>query len=667
MSLPIPPGAAPQGEATVGPLPPVPPPPPPPPTPAPQVHILPPEPTAKPKKRVKPKAPPKPTLSQITSWATEDRNFWDARNQRMMEDQELYQLSAPHFALIFGETAESRAASVVRNTPWRLVEKFSNVVGKEPTKIKAPARAANTAEAAERIEDFLRYWREEANLRWQQAIHAPLEREKAFYLALRGWLCALIGNNPHDKNFPWAFSLHDPINVYPRPGAGGLRHVTEQYSTTPGQLAADFPMFAGELERVFEGAKTASEATAGDTQGNSTAEVISYYDTHWWALVVNGELVTLKKHNYGFIPWIIRIHAGDATNGGEQLDLTQSAWRGVSVMQGVKRAYAQMNATLTQIYGEVRKAANPAMTIYYDEDAGHPAGVSTKAGARNFAIYNREKFVVEELTKIPPEVQHVLAALTEDINLAGLPPVLYGEGVPNLAGYAITLLNAAARDFFFSGTNALESFDKELYMRILQLYEEFGTAPVQFVGQKIGKRAAYGNEITPDDIAQNGTYVECKFGSIMPQDIIAMGNLGVQMVREHVVDRDWVRENIGVEDTQKMQKLVYKEMVNLDPDMVKFVMVPTAVFDANPTVGEFFMESILGQAAGGGAPAPPGNGRPGVPGPAPANGEPNGLPAEVLPPQMQSPGAPTNPQGGPNPGISPEAGALIRQAQGGQP
>jgi hypothetical protein len=631
--------------------------------------ILPEDPVTPPKRRKKLPAPPRPTTGQIETWANEDEMYWQERNVRMLADQRLYELTDSTREMDF----KSGLSRIIRNTPNRLVNKYSNVVGSNPPKISVPARSPESADAAERIEDFLYYWRREADLRWQAGIHSAIEFEKAHFGALRGWICGLIGNNPLDPNFPWVFSLHDPLNVYPRAGSGGLRHVMHIYTATKAQVAADYPHFADVVEDYFETKTSKGNRTAGDDDGTGTARCIAYYDSHWWALLLDSTEIVCRKHGYGFIPWVIRLVGGSATRAGEDIAPLKTENIGAGLLAPIRSSYIKQNEILTQIATEVRKSADPTVNIYYAEDKGKPTVVSTRAGGRNYWVKDEEDVKLFDLGAIPPEVQHLLNALNEDVNLAGLPPVLYGEGAPNLAGYAITLLNAATRDAFFPLTSACESFDAETYRRVLELFEEYGAGTLHFIGQREGKRSTYGNQITPEDIANNGTYVEVTFGSIMPQDVIAYGNLGTMLVREHVVDREWVQEHIGVTDTVRMQKRVKAEMVTMDEGLMKTVLIPSALAEVHPELLDFYVEMVLegGQGAPGANGGPPGGLQPGpgnaMPGSAPVGSQPGGpeMQPGVLPPQMLAPGIPTNERGGPNPGVSPDVAAYLATLRSG--
>lgn len=637
-------------------------------------------------------ATPKPDPSDVLRWAEEDRQYWYARNQRMLEDQLLIELDNPYV-----ETdITNKIHRITRNTPWRVVEKISNVLGAQPPTIKVPNRRPDTTECAQIIEDFLYFWREENNQRWMAGVNANWEREKAWYLSARGWLTGLLGNNPTDPAFPWTTTLHDPITVFPRPGVGGLRHVTQQYTASPAQIAFDYGQFSEELEAHFEGSTTKSGTTTGDAGDMSTAHtVVTYFDAFWWTLLVDGEHIGTRKHDYGFVPWIIRLRGGEPvrtnTMTGED-DPMHTRWKGTSAIEGLKVSYKALNKILTQMATEVAKAANPAIILNYDEDYGAPAQITTEEGAR-ILLHLNEKAQALDVNKIPAEVQHVLAALAEDTNLAGLPPVLYGEGTPNLAGHAIALLNAAARDVFFPVTSASASFDQELFRRVLELFERFGNEqrPLAFIGRRAGARSTYGNELLPSHITDNGTWVEVNYRSILPQDKIAMGNLGTQLVREHIIDRDEVRDWIDVEDSVRMRQRVLAEMVTLDENMVKLVLVPDTLEQIDPSIADAYMEIVVAPSLqalqSGGAPpgGPPGGGPPSggapPPGPPPAppgmeagpmpppglppgpppGPPPIGLPSQTLPPQLQSGDGPVNPQGGPDPGMPPGVGALMRR------
>lgn len=637
----------------------------------PQPLALPPEPESPTREVPEEPAPPKPEVGDVTRWAEEDVQYWAARNERMLEDQQLWELTNDH-ALTDGA---NKILRVTRNTPFRVVEKISAVVGSQWPRIKVPNRRMDTDEIAQRQEDMLYYWREEANQRYMSGVNASLEYDKAFWLSLRGWVTGLLANNPNDPVFPWTFRLHDPLTVYPRPGVNGLRHVTQRYVASPSQIAGDYPAFRDEIEKHFEGKNTESGLTAGDKDGmQSTAEVTAYFDSHWWMLLIDGAEVVARKHGYGSNPWIIRIRGTGAVRTNQttgDMDPMYTRRVGMSAIEALKVPYLALNRLLTIVGTEVLKSENPSTIHYFDPDTGQPKEIKLAAGSRNYA-HTGEKVDVLDLTRVPPEVQHLLAALAEDVNLGGLPPVLYGEGAPNLAGYAITLLNAAARDAFYPVTSAIESFDKELYRRVLELFERFGDeeTPLAFVGKRAGARSAYGNQLKPSDIAENGTYVEVKFSAIMPQDLIAKGNLGAMLFDKHLIDTTEVHEWIDVDDSARMNKRVLAEMVLNDETIMKLLLVPGAIQEAyGPETADAIMGLMFGgqggapPAAGAGPPPggpglPPGGALP--PGPAPGPSPTTMAPA-ALPNPMQSPGIPVNPQGGQAPGLPPGMGAEIRR------
>jgi hypothetical protein len=530
---------------------------------------------------------PKPKAKEILEHKERLVRYWQPRNKRFQEDQEMYELAAAE-----SESDEVGVGEAIAlNDPYVIIEKVANMVGSQEPSISVPCRDAASKEFAQKTEDALYWIRQTWAQRHEETLHGPLSREEAHYASLRGWICGRVTWNPNDPKFPWEYTLVDPVNVYPQIGSRGIEFVIHTYKATIGDLRADYGGDKDMLRKINNA--TYKGKSKKEVKYDDEVEVVAYADKWYHGLIVNDIEVKIESHNYGFLPWEIRIPSGSP--------IRQTPWDkskyvsriGPSIFEGIKSTYSNLNRLVSMIVTEVSKVPNPPSAIFTDaEGVLRQKTLDTSPGATNYFIADREKYQIVETSRGAMEmVQPVLGIYTDRMNRGSLPPMLYGEGAQTLSGFAVSLLSAGARDVVFPLVRCLEGYRAAIQQKALKLYEMLGEtlpAPVEMIAtQKEGAQAGVRQSnivFKPEYITASGSYNEVTYRSLAPQDRAAMANIAAMLVREQIIDRETARgdEFLGLQNPGLIDQKVLAEMIYQNKDVVQ-LMVPMALQKTDPT------------------------------------------------------------------------------------
>jgi hypothetical protein len=554
----------------------------------------------------------KPKREQIQTLVQRATEFWSLRDQRMDEDLALYRMS---------EIPQGEGEVVIRNIPWVLVEKASSILSKQLPSIDTVPPDNRLREAAQAVEDFLRYAWEVWDRRWMQALHGPLLRDIAHFLCLRGWVTIRISYNADAPagELPVDLYVCDPRQVYPQLGANGLRYVVHRYWATVGEILDEWP----EAEKALQG-----------RDEEDIVEVVAYYDDWWHTLEVDGiEIKPPTEHGYGFVPWIVATGLGAPIRATtrDQLHWTQEV--GVSIFHGIKRAYRQLNRLISQLATEVARVANPPTVYYYDPARPeNPQPIKLSAGATNFLYFDRERVEVLQVTPNPANAAPVMQALLEDVEKGGLPGVLWGVGQGS--GFALTLQTDAAMDTLHPLTRVLEQVIEQVNQRALELIRDLHDGPVGYlVRDPLTGRLVAGNAITPDLVAAVGTRTVVRFRKVAPRDRVQMAQLAALLTDKKLISLETARDEfLGIENPQRENERVLADLAYLDPEVTREVLVPWALARTDPVLYELWRQAKLEKELR------EREKRATVPaaetGPSPTAGSVATPPPQVLPPQM---------------------------------
>jgi len=579
------------------------------------------EPAAMPKRK-KPKRK-KPSEADLRSKADRIVSYWAERDSRMDEEEELYCLDRTRYQ-------EGEGELVVLNTPQVVVDKAAALIGKQKPSLDVIPPRNDLREEAQQVEDFLRYMLGRWNKEWtRMSVHGPLLHDIAFFLVQRGWLTVRVSYNSSDDESatgpmsnPVKFIPYDPRHVYPDLG---LRYVVHRCIYTVGELLTEWP----EAEKLLEdGYDTTTEV-----------EVTSYYDD-WWHFVYCdfGTIKAPTAHEYGKLPWIIRIRGGSPIRATFNNTSTWTRNVGPSMLAGMKDSYLQLNKVMSQFASQVAAASDPPILYYYDPaHPEEPKPIKTTPGSVSYLMYNRERAEPLALSPRPSDAQPLLEALNMGIELSTLPRGIWGAGAAP-SGFAQTLMNEAAEDVLWTYIEAIASALEEAFQMALEFIRDFHDDEVgYFVRDQSSGDWTGGVTITPDLIAEVGCEVKVTFKSISPRDTTMMQQLAIALTDKKLISLETARdEYLGLENPQRENERVLIDLINMDEKALKALVKLTAKRTA-PEMYELLqqVEQEEKMAPPGGPGGPPG-GPPGPPGMPPGGPPMPGMPPQMMPPIEQS-------------------------------
>ena len=568
-------------------------------------------------RQAEPKPPrrKKPTEERISAKADRIIDYWRGRDDRMDEDEKLYRLSREGFV--------GHGELVLRNLPFVLVEKAAALLGKQQPRIEVIPPRLDLRDEAQQMEDFLRYqwvvWGDE----YADTLHNALRRDIAHFLALRGWAALRIHWDSEAEETgadnPIRLIPYDPRQVYPAIGARGLTYVVHHYQTTIEDLIDEWP----EAEKLYADREDREELV----------EVTAYYDD-WYHMVrtEEGIIKPVTAHEYGFVPWIIGIGMGAPIRATKNNTTDWVKDVGVSIFHGIKDSLKQLNKVLSQMATEVSKSANPPIIHYYDPaNPEVPKRLKYHAGAVNLLMYDRERVEPLHLSPNPRDAGPLVEVLSEDINLGGLPPILWGVSGGS-SGYQQALMADAAEDALFPLVEAMTRIIRLANQRALMLVRDLATGPVGYrvKDQKTGHWVG-GVTLDPETVEEVGTENRVMFRNISPRDRMQLAQLAAMLSDKKLISLHTARdEYLGIENPERENELVLADLMYLDEDVTK-VFTEMALAKADPEA-HLIYTTAKAQAASPPAGAPP-DGPPGEPSPFP---QPPGLPPHLAPPIQQA-------------------------------
>ena len=555
---------------------------------------------------------PQPSREAPTEEEVRDRidravEFWSERDRRMDEDLSLYRLATDLAGV--EEFEASGGEVVVRNLPYVTVEKLANMISAEKPLLSVLAPSPDMTEAAEQVEDLCRWMREEWARIHRRTIKGSLARDEAHFALLRGWVAArleYVFDTPPGE-VPVEMVLVDPRTVYPMPGDRGIRYVAHVQRLTLSAVLERYP----DAAELFEG--------QDETQ---SVELRAYYDDWWHAVMVDDKVVVPPTaHEYGFVPWAIAIAGGSPIRATADDDESWVADVGPSIFHGLRRTFRQANRIYSQLATEIARMGNPAKLYYYDADQNdQPQEIDLSPGSTNFLLAPREKVEVIRTSPNPADVAPLLQALSEDLQRASLPGVLWGIAGPEVSGFAVSLLSGAARDAVAGVLGAIEQLQEDCYEMALKLLRRFHDQPLGMaVIDRSGRWVAAGR-VTPETLQQVGTRVQVRFRDFAPRDRLAMAQLGAQLAQGKLISLRTARERyLDLENPDAENDRVLEELIYQDDELVREYLVPLALAKFSPELFQVWLaregRRMKAEQSAATSPSPPTPGEPTIPGP----------------------------------------------------
>ena len=612
---------------------------------------------------------PKPDLSDIWEFAQQDRRYYTRRNNRFARDTEIFRQWQSGVPSTFDEIEDVRWIGAAMSN---LVNRMSNMMGGLELFIEAPYKDDPGEESAQKIEDFLYNCLEYERTTYAKGGGASLQRDKFFYLFLRGWLSGRIVPDLADEDYPFNSAVLDPATCYPIWGSDkdGMIRMTRQYTQTAASLVADYGQFNKQLVRdILGGLQSDGKKDLGEFLTRDFT-VIEYWDAEYRGVVTSDGITVLpvKAHDLGSVPFVMISAVGEpkgfqspdsdsgyydpvygpvATGNSESMDQAQ---KGVSVMHYLINTHRLGEALNTLLYAEVEKASNPA-TIRYraPQLMGQDLpDVDYKIGGTNEAMMGLEKLEGLPTSPHPTDVSPLKQTLDSDwVGGAMAMPGSGGLDIGSQAsGYSLETLIASAKELVLPYLQAYENFETLIFEKKLEMARDIilPLMPVMAPATSSYGANAGIHTITTQDLVAVGTKVKVKVKNITDQTRPALTQAVVQQMQAGLISQKYGMDMVGIKNPDRMFAEILAEKALQQPQIMDMFAIPSALQNMGAEdLARLWLQVVVQpqvmqmQMAQQQMMAPPGMG------PGPGGGPPN-QGGQANPP---SPGAPP---GGPAPG-----------------
>lgn len=597
-----------------------------------------------------------PTVSDLMKWSNQDIARWSRRDERLQQDETLYELTRP-------KDAPEGSELVILNDPMVIIHKTSGMLSKRKWNLEVNPFLPKDGKYAQSVKDLLMHWDAECELNWVESGHNKPSYEEAEQILLRGVVAGRINIVPdyYDKQqkgqyackYPWQDALADPANLYPVWSGNGLIRVTHRQWLTGMEIIDD---------SSFPDAKETDFNT--DSPDNLYEIRAVYFVNNEWDFhgIISTSGKWLKKPEaVGYMPWII-VGAAGAFYRGRKWDQTR-AWQkfnNVGILTPIREMMINLNRSVSMFQTMLAAEANPTAVLATD-DPSKIEQVSVKAGAK-IVIGLQDKL---STLVYGPNLQHYqnhTQMFQDRLSRATLPPSAYGVGDSSSSSMLNSQMIESAMDVIDPYIQALATFRSLKYRKALELFVEYFPPETTIVAPSTPTaRDPSGGwtTLTAAQIEEQGYQVKVVYDTLTLQEKLAMANTIMGLAREGVMSKETGRGPgwLNLPNPIREGETVMLEKLSESPEVMKKL---GPIFAAQ--TGAELLENVLNalnqeaeqqqnqpQPQGQG-PTPPGVNAPQPPGglsapPPPPGvvGNPNVMPmppASVVPPGML--GAPTN-------------------------
>jgi len=507
--------------------------------------------------------------------------------------------------------------------------------------VPAHSEAVKAKKEANDVERWLNAWlkvveRDED----MRAVH-----EAALDIILRGAVVIrtlmLPDRIPDEKgkelsSFPLVFELRDYRYVYPVYKRTRVVEVFEAYDATVGDLRIDWSEFDPPEEWKDDETVTVWEWWSEDKKafwvsGRGYKSGKDEKNVVW--------LMSPTSHGYGALPYTVRAMRPQTKSRMRPDRMAPSlmeSWMGTLQAMNMLES-AKFTATLAYINSAWAVTTNNRQD--FELDLSH--------GAVNY-LYEGE--TIEPIVKrdMPVDLQEISNEWAGKFQRASVPVALYGESIgPNMAGYAIALLNESGRRVLIPVVKALEAAFADTFSIALTVLEELlgptleakGLEAKLYVTKEARDKSYLQSGVTLDWKKISSKYmVQVKLGDPMPQDKERNINMAVALRQPNqsgmpLMSDESIRVDIlNVGDNQLEVTRILREQIMAEASQLiaqeqaveSGALAPEDVDGVTPEMGAEPPPEM-----GGGMPPEMPGGMPGGPPPEMGGGMPGGPPPEM--------------------------------------
>ena len=575
------------------------------------------------------------TQERMKHFQDTDPGVWNIRNQNIWRWRRLYSLrKPPRNKLRPGQIYE------VSNDAKVIVRKTAAMIANHSPSIDIPARNDDLRSAAQRAEEYLRFYREQESLKFGEGPNGDRAFTEALKLVRDGMLVDITVFDDSDPTFPFASSLPDVTRIFPT-YAGDIRiRTTYTYDTTVAELRMMMDQFGDVLNEVTDKFETKPDDDLVKITKCFTGNRAQGYE-----MGVMAEDTVLFLGEFGYDPVTITYVIGDTDTApeetlesGERQRPTLSGIKanegiGLGLLDQIEEPLKAKNRDLSMLTEMLARESNPPKVLFTN-DEGKADQIDLDAGA-SMVFWAEDKF---QLVNTNPDFNKFNAKLQlsqQQIERGTYGGGLYGEAQGS-SGQQDYLLMGNVRDNIAPYVRGHERHLRAKYKKVLELFLEFGyqdlpyTAPGQ---EGEGIRLA-GKMFGLEDIKTLGkVQVVVQYPEITPQNETARANTASMLTREHIIDLLTARK-MGVpspynDNPEAIAERVLQDLAMLNPLNTQIMSLNANLRSPDPLqrmLAGMLLEPVIAQLqqqivqARMGPPAPPG-------GEPPGQGQPGGPPA----------------------------------------
>ena len=441
----------------------------------------------------------------------------------------------------------------------QLVDKIARRLGaaKITEQVVAASELEVTEDAAQREEDFDRWWIYEMDLLHSEMLRSPFQYELAFMAAFRGAICQYITADPENTEFPWKVYTCDWANIYPTFGDDAGKPILMIVRSRGDEIKMLFP----------------DAPKLNDIDDSAEYDIYYHFDDEWMGVSMENGVVLerFREHGYGFNPMIVTPVGSNPVRSTEWSNIGWVKNVGRGILHPVAEWIIEFNKILSQAFSSHAKAYDPPLVSYWDKASNvvRTVEIDTRPGGQTNLPPGVERIDVLHPRPAPAETSQLFNKFQSAVDRL-LPALAFGEIGTNQGGFGMQVAKAASDDAYFPGGRALELHLTKLLMRVKKMMANplLGMQAVMVSAQ--GKAFPF----TPED-AELKTKKVITLSNITPQDwmgLMAMAIQAKQVAMTGIEDSLKIAagqfDEVAADPKGVMQRLL-AEMVNLNPEVAK--------------------------------------------------------------------------------------------------
>jgi len=268
----------------------------------------------------------------------------------------------------------------------------------------------------------------------------------------------------------------DPNGVFAVRGENGIGFYTKEYTRYVWDVRAEM------TKRRGTRAKWNAVTLPDKDKDNDTLSVVEYWDDKYCGATLEGELLYVRKHDYGFVP------LAEARCMETPLASMEWAYQSVlsPIMDSLKQIYilaSKMAAGVDMFYWPTILVTTPMGVFAYDGGTIRAAEIPT--GATKVDIINP--------TPNAQVLGQLMGWLNGDVQLGSLPDIAWGAEPSSLeSGFAISQVLSQVQDKIWQNKTNLEVAMGWDWGHKLRLVEKFGRATGAALRVPVESKMEYG-------------------------------------------------------------------------------------------------------------------------------------------------------------------------------